>query len=1181
MKRLVMTGQTWTPDAEWTQKRLKLVEANAPTVTKPKAATKYQGRNYDVYAPDLDMTPAQNTLKRAVGAPFAAVSDFLTDAGTAARNERAAQDYANLLNDGQSVQVTLPKRNFMNLPSSVTVPYDAKNAGLEARENFRYMTDAEKETARTKSGAELGAYVNGLNLSERRRNAETLKRRETAAALEANTANAVKRDSAQGRIVAANAIGRASQIFGNKVYGQKSAYEFLNDRQRQTISKYAEAGDFQAVAEYWESVQPDLRADARRELEAGNEAFAEKHPVVSMGTQLLSGMAGAIPSALETVSGNVRNAVTGEYRDIDPNSPAYALTAVSSAQARGAEQSIENIGPDSSLYTSKPLLSVMRGGAVSAAQNLLLLWLGGGAANPGAVNTVLGGMALSSAGQSGYEALKEGKSAGNALTNMLVRTGIETGTEVIGVERWFKALNEFDPKYVWDSVRQITRQFPAQMIAEGMEEVLGNELEQTWDMLSEGDKSEYANRIQTLQASGLSRADAAKEAAYELHVLRDAKAFAEAAFSVLLMDGVPASVSVLREGRTFADAGRDIRANGGQAAVNQTIQKGLAFDADSPARIAAEELSKKSGGKISNKELGRLSFLNADALFDVMARIERTGDADARDALNNAAIALDNDIYDKVALDDLRLLVKYARENVVTPFAQWRAQQDAAAADAIAKERLAAMTQPAAPVTPTPTAQEVPTPAPVPDATPTAQSVPVTPTQNPADDWNQRNADLPFTFNGPSPGDAESERLTTPDAGGSAAVHVGRVTTLYHPYQGSVPVQTPGNRTSVEIPAQSLANAQKNIRNATTSAQTGESGGFKSILKRLYKSVFQGANGVEVSGLTFDGAPYLVKIGNKVIGKVVSDPNVSPEKMALMEILPDVVANGEYVGSGEYARHGAKNKPVTRYDYFETPVISENRNYIAAFSVEVLPDINNFRTYEIVEMDLIPLEDRLVGKEPTPLSGETSPTDSIPQTAAEGKADAEISGAVDKNSDSPQNTRPAEMSTAGTEAETQAAAETESQAAETPDAFESGVDYNDPVTAQYARTLTRETRVRADTVLQLLGKRLRFADSVEGGAANGQISANEIVLSGAETLAAADPTPLYGVSSGTNSRTDSNRTPPTPTPGSATPRSTRPSGKSASGNTRRTSASSPRRGAVPSRRPPRSTRPSRTTAANS
>ena len=143
------------------------------------------------------------------------------------------------------------------------------------------------------------------------------------------------------------------------------------------------------------------------------------------------------------------------------------------------------------------------------------------------------------------------------------------------MERWFKVLNEFDPKFVGNSLRQMARQLPAQMIAEGMEEVLGNELNQAWDMLSEGDRSEYAKRIRTLEASGMTRDAAATEAAFELHVLRDAKAFAEAAFSVLLMDGAPASLSALQERSSFKAIGRDIRANGNERAVNAVIDKGL------------------------------------------------------------------------------------------------------------------------------------------------------------------------------------------------------------------------------------------------------------------------------------------------------------------------------------------------------------------------------------------------------------------------------------------------------------------------------------------------------------------------------------------------------------------------------------------------------------------------------
>ena len=74
----------------------------------------------------------------------------------------------------------------------------------------------------------------------------------------------------------------------------------------------------------------------------------------------------------------------------------------------------------------------------------------------------------------------------------------------------------------------------------------------------------------------------------------------------------------------------------------------------------------------------------------------------------------------------------------------------------------------------------------------------------------------------------------------------------------------------------------------------------------------------------------------------------------------------------------------------------------------------------------------------------------------------------------------------------------ESVATRETEAFTPGLDYNDPVTAEYARTLDKATRVKADTLSRLLGKRVRFAESVGGGIANAQITGNEIVLSRAE-----------------------------------------------------------------------------------
>ncbi len=76
------------------------------------------------------------------------------------------------------------------------------------------------------------------------------------------------------------------------------------------------------------------------------------------------------------------------------------------------------------------------------------------------------------------------------------------------------------------------------------------------------------------------------------------------------------------------------------------------------------------------------------------------------------------------------------------------------------------------------------------------------------------------------------------------------------------------------------------------------------------KKVFKRSSAVPVNGLTFKGKQYLVEIGNKVPGKLINDPNLSAEKLALLEMLPEVVNKANYVGSGEYSIKGERSKTV-------------------------------------------------------------------------------------------------------------------------------------------------------------------------------------------------------------------------------------------------------------------------------
>lgn len=223
---------------------------------------------------------------------------------------------------------------------------------------------------------------------------------------------------------------------------------------------------------------------------------------------------------------------------------------------------------------------------------------------------------------------------------------------------------------------------------------------------------------------------------------------------------------------------------------------------------------------------------------------------------------------------------------------------------------------------------------------------------------------------------AEGTQNAVPGVETAENIRVGQATTIKKPYKGEVPTQTQRQNTApVQVSSEALTRAQNSIAGARglESSLPGQS--FKSTLKNVYKSIFKPAKGVVVEGASFGGQPYAVDINNNVPGKVISDVNLTAEKLSLLSDLPDVVRNGTYVGSGEYTQHSGRNRPGVRYDYFETPVQINGTDYIAKFDVEVLPGANNYRTHQVVKMDLTPTEARLAGPSPVPSSAASSPVE--------------------------------------------------------------------------------------------------------------------------------------------------------------------------------------------------------------
>ena len=98
------------------------------------------------------------------------------------------------------------------------------------------------------------------------------------------------------------------------------------------------------------------------------------------------------------------------------------------------------------------------------------------------------------------------------------------------------------------------------------------------------------------------------------------------------------------------------------------------------------------------------------------------------------------------------------------------------------------------------------------------------------------------------------------------------------------------------------------IIEAETKAHEGQ-GGFKTLLMKKIESLFKknvDSIDVKIENTTFDGQDYYVRLYKSVIGKLISDPNYSAEKIAVLDNISDVIKNAEYVGSGRV--EGSKSK---------------------------------------------------------------------------------------------------------------------------------------------------------------------------------------------------------------------------------------------------------------------------------
>lgn len=194
-------------------------------------------------------------------------------------------------------------------------------------------------------------------------------------------------------------------------------------------------------------------------------------------------------------------------------------------------------------------------------------------------------------------------------------------------------------------------------------------------------------------------------------------------------------------------------------------------------------------------------------------------------------------------------------------------------------------------------------------------------------------------------------------------IKVGKATVIKNPYNGEVPNNREGEITysTPRITKETVEQAQ-GVIDAATDGGKASRGPVKAFFEKIFREM-GGQRGVSIENVSFNGRSYVVSLGNKLVGKVVSDPNLSAEKLAVINNIDEVVGNAVFVGSGEYE---GDNPAVIRYDYFETQTEIGGKPYTVTFDIEVYKGTNNYRTHKVInEIDIAPTDRTDAGPEPT------------------------------------------------------------------------------------------------------------------------------------------------------------------------------------------------------------------------
>lgn len=365
--------------------------------------------------------------------------------------------------------------------------------------------------------------------------------------------------------------------------GAPTKYKYLTDDEYAVYNYYLGRGEKKQAQEYLDLLDGQLN---EREAAADAQTLkqqAKEKPALGVATNVASTLLTPLAYGA-TVGQNIKNAVTGEYEPIDPNSPYMRGVQAEQATREGLTEGKGEF--------AKGLINT----GLSMGQFLSKVPMGPAA---------LPYMAAGAAGQTSQEAAARGATAEQALQLGTISGLTEYATEKLPLENLLSLGKEGIKAGVKSTAKDRAKAaFKAvlkQASTEGTEEAISEYSGLLADRLIMGSRSEYDQYIKQLEEQGLTPQQAQSQALLEFAIKNPAASFAGGALSGGIMGAGGVAVGEVNTRR----AGRNINQSG---QLDTLIDQGLQAPKGSDLYNAADTLRQQSEkGQASNRDVGQFA----------------------------------------------------------------------------------------------------------------------------------------------------------------------------------------------------------------------------------------------------------------------------------------------------------------------------------------------------------------------------------------------------------------------------------------------------------------------------------------------------------------------------------------------------------------------------------------------